>query len=256
MIQGNTKEQLFKSPYEWCLYYNVRPYEPENWGRASNEFSFGHFHESNIKEADFLDRLKDVKHKENSRPRKMDEFLELRMYGLVIYQLTGIQTGIQFQHAVTEYQRYLGTTTDDLGCRLEIGNRYGLWADKWKTSILLNGGTTNDSEQYVGSKQKYLAELRDNGVHVQTFREPDLGNVLTAMCFIVDERVFDTESYPSFEPTPKPYAPNYTPNTKTIKAWEDDNARNYNKWVEKIGGESNAFLREFTSPRNLKLATN
>ena len=30
--------------------------------------------------------------------------LELRMYGLVNYQLTGIQKGIQFLHAVVEYQ--------------------------------------------------------------------------------------------------------------------------------------------------------
>ena len=31
------------------------------------------------------------------------ENLELRMYGLVNYQLTGIQQGIQFLHGVVEY---------------------------------------------------------------------------------------------------------------------------------------------------------
>ena len=82
------------TPYDWCLKYNVRPYEPENWSLASNDVSFGHFHETKITEADFLYRLKKVEYKENSKPRKMEEFLELRMYGLVIYQLMGIQKGI------------------------------------------------------------------------------------------------------------------------------------------------------------------
>ena len=239
MIQENTK--IKQTPYEWCLYYNVRPYEPENWGRASNEFSFGHFHESNIKEEDFVDRLKDVKHKENSRPRKMDEFLELKMYGLVIYQLTGMQKGIQFKHVGDEYENNLPDETDPRKIT------YRNWVNKWKTVIVLDGGTTNsgDCEDFgIGSLQKYLVELRDNGIHVDTFCEPDLNNAMTAICFIADERVFLKDDYPSFEPTPKPYSPNYVPNAETIQAWEDDNARNYKKWVEKIGGSKNAFLRE------------
>lgn len=241
-----------KSPYEWCLQYNVRPYEPENWCGISDKVSFGHFHKTEIGEEDFLDRLKDVKHKENSRPRKMDEFLELRMYGLVIYQLTGIQTGIQFQHAVTDYGREMEEldTFNNKG-DADLQNRYRRWADNWKTSIVLNGGSTNDSPDYVGTMQQHLAALIDNGIYTQEFREPDLGNCLTAICFIVDERVFDTKSYPSFEPTPKPYSPNYTPNAETLKAWEDDNERNYNKWVEKIGGAENAFLREFLDGKRL-----
>jgi hypothetical protein len=35
----------------------------------------------------------------------MEKNLELRMYGLVNYQLTGIQKGIQFLHGVVEYSQ-------------------------------------------------------------------------------------------------------------------------------------------------------
>tara|TARA_R110000868_G_scaffold401649_2_gene677269 strand:- start:6487 stop:7266 length:780 start_codon:yes stop_codon:yes gene_type:complete len=254
---GKVETWTMKVPYDWCLEFNVRPYEPENWGLSSDIYSFGHFHETMMTEEDFLSRLADVKHKTNSRPRKMDEYLELRMYGLVIYQLMGIQQGIQFQHAVTDYQRFLGSTVGEIESnfsRVELGNRYGRWADNWKTSILLNGGTTNDSEQYVGSMQKHLAELRDNGVLVQIFREPDLGNCLTAMCFLVDERVFDRESYLDFTNSPYTWDSKHVPNDATFKKWEDDNTNNYERWVEEVGGPKNAFLREFMVGK--KLATN
>jgi len=259
MIQELGKEESWtqKSPYEWCLEFNVRPFEPQYWNMTGLEDRLSNysFHASICTKEEFLEELECHDHKENSRPRKMDELLEMKMYGLVIYQLMGIQQGIQFQHAVTDYGRSMETMVPLNNAEsAELKNRYQRWADKWKTSIILNGGTTNsgDCEDFgIGSLQKHLIELRDNGVHVDTFCEPDLNNAMTAICFIADERVFLKDDYPSFEPTPKPYAPNYTPNAETIKAWEDDNARNYKKWVEKVGGPKNAFLREFLTGKRL-----
>jgi hypothetical protein len=66
------------------------------------------------------------------------EKLELRMYGLVIYQLSPIQAGIQFQHSVTRYSR------------VHDSEMYRDWADNWQTSIVLNGGTTNISPNKLG----------------------------------------------------------------------------------------------------------
>lgn len=59
--------------------------------------------------------------------------LEYRMYGLVPYNLSPIQQGIQFGHGVVEYMRtyYPAPPCDS-------------WADNDKTFIILNGGTTND----------------------------------------------------------------------------------------------------------------
>ena len=39
----------------------------------------------------------------------------------------------------------------------------------------------------------------DNNVEFAQFNEPDLGDQLTAVVFIVDERVFNRKEYPNFE---------------------------------------------------------
>lgn len=110
---------------------------------------------------------------------------ELRMYGLVNYQLSDIQKGIQFGHAVVEY---ISTYKDDPQCND--------WVKNWKTFIILNGGTTNSHPHFLGTLNKHLVTLKNNKIKVVTFQEPDLGNQLTAVVFLVDERVFNKEKYP------------------------------------------------------------
>ena len=78
--------------------------------------------------------------------------LELRMYGMVNYQLTGIQMGIQFLHAVSDYGQLVKKLKGE-----EL-KKYDDWADNWKTVILLNGGTTNNrivDEVYFGTINRY-----------------------------------------------------------------------------------------------------
>ncbi len=118
------------------------------------------------------------------------------MYGLVNYQLSGIQKGIQFGHAVVEYSR------NRQGIK-NMETLYNEWADNWKTFIILNGGTTNTKTSIedgmpFGSLNKHLLMLHDIGIPVATFHEPDLGDQLTAIVFIVDERVFNKAKYPDF----------------------------------------------------------
>lgn len=185
------------------------------------------------------------------------EKLEFRMYGLVNYQLSGIQKGIQFGHAVVEYGLTIGNTEE-----------YQKWAKEDKTFIILNGGTTNDKPdittgEYKGTLNQHKEKLKLNRVSIATFKEPDLGDQLTAVVFLVDERVFNKEKYPDFKdyviskigtqehelqkesfliktegkenPTPENIYPNF-----------------YKKWVYKIGGEKNVFLRQFL--KNFRLA--
>lgn len=108
--------------------------------------------------------------------------LELRMYGLVPYNISPIQQGIQFGHAVVEYAQKHFKDKD-----------YQEWAWRWKTFIILNGGTTNSER---GSMQKHLVELEKNKIKFATFYEPDLNDTLTAIVFLVDESVFNKEKYP------------------------------------------------------------
>jgi hypothetical protein len=121
--------------------------------------------------------------------------LELRMYGLVAYQLSGsIHAGIQFGHAVVEY----GRLCDSIEIQQKL---YNDWADNWKTFIILNGGTTNTKISLtdgmpLGSLNKRMFTLLEIGIPFATFYEPDLGDQLTAIVFIVDERVFKKTKYP------------------------------------------------------------
>ena len=121
--------------------------------------------------------------------------LELRMYGMVNYQLTGIQAGIQFAHAIVDYGQYVKKLGEH---KSSLNKQYDNWADNWKTVILLNGGTTNNNPDKLGTLNKHLQALKDNNIPCQDFYEPDLGDQLTAICFLVDERVFNKEKYPDF----------------------------------------------------------
>jgi hypothetical protein len=166
----------------------------------------------------------------------MEQKLELRMYGLVPYNMSPIQQGIQFGHAVVDY----GQTVKGIPPHQKI---YNEWADEWKTFIILNGGTTNNNPNKLGTLNKHLQTLRDNSIVCQDFYEPDLGDQLTAVVFIVDERVFNKELYPDFIPQKYPYS--YTPSVEEQLSLDMGNEIDYKKWVENIGGEKNVFLREF-----------
>lgn len=161
--------------------------------------------------------------------------LELRMYGLVNYQLTGIQMGIQYGHAVVRYGQMIKKSDN-----VEELNKYNDWADNYETFIILNGGTTNTNLSKLGTLNKHLQALKDNNILCQDFYEPDLGDQLTSVVFIVDERVFNYVDYPQFEPS-------------VIASFNKSKYdREYKGWVKKMGGEKNVFLRNFL--KNFKLA--
>ena len=113
--------------------------------------------------------------------------MRYRMYGLVAYQLSGtIHAGIQYGHAVIEY-----------GLKKQgESNNFLDWAENDKTFIILNGGTTNDNQGRLGSLNTHLETLKSMGIKVATFHEPDLGDQLTAVVFLVPETVYDEELYP------------------------------------------------------------
>jgi len=119
----------------------------------------------------------------------MREKVKYRMYGLVPYNISPIQQGIQFGHAVVEYGLEYGHKSDD---------PYLQWARNDKTFIILNGGTTNRNEDHWGTLNQSVLELGRLRVQYTTFYEPDLGDQLTAIVFLVDERVWDKDKYPEF----------------------------------------------------------
>ncbi len=160
----------------------------------------------------------------------MKNNLEYRLYGFVPYNLSEIQKGIQYAHGVVEY-----------GLKYFKDKDYQLWAKKQKTFIILGGGNTNNGEEphsyamhddpYVGTMQQIHKELKSNGIKCSTFFEPDLNDALTAIVFLVDERVFNKNEYQDYE--------------------NIIDGETYKEWLKKIGGKNNEFLREFLSKYRL-----
>lgn len=231
-----------KTGYDWCLSGNMRILDVMSWDTDMMSCEASYYTEK-ITSEEFLRRIGLCKVKANSTPRKTDMYLEYRMYGIVPYNLSPIQQGIQFGHAVVEY----GQTVKGLPNLEKI---YDKWAKQDKTFIILNGGTTNNTPDKLGTLNQHLRTLTDNGVGTSVFHEPDLGDQLTAVVFLVDERVFNRTLYPDFQEEKLPYGVR-KPSKKAETELEERNEANYQKWVEKIGGPKNAFLREFLKPLRL-----
>ena len=194
----------------------------------------------------------------------MKNELELRMYGFVPYNISEIQKGIQFGHAVVEYALE----------NFNVG-QYLDWAKYWKTFIILNGGTSNhsmnryhhDENEYQGTMEDTLEVLMLNEVNLATFYEPDLNDMLSAIVFIIDERVFNRKDYPDFGDwvitNHFSYLQDNMMNSNKIERMRKDGyfligsdkeKKLYSDWVDFVGGEKNVFLRDFLNPNKVKLA--
>ena len=184
-----------------------------------------------------------------------EKILEYRMYFFTIYQLTGIQTGIQAGHVSLEYAYKYGQSDE---FKNFMNN---------KTWIILNGGTTNDERDFdgiaLGTLNQIGDQLNENNIEFAFFREPDLNNALTALCFICDERVFNRKDYPDFVDyilDIKMYAEAKATSTaenmimlkiKTNEELISMFPEYYKEWVRFVGGIKNVFLRELIKDKKL-----
>lgn len=173
---------------------------------------------------------------------------EYRMYGFVAYNLGTIHKGIQFAHAVAEYARYYNLTPD-----------YINWFVNHKTMVILDGGTTNDSglvgkyDREVGTlNQIHINLFGKEKVNVGVFYEEDLGDQLTAICFIADERVFNLDKYP--DPVNIPYT-KFTDHTAARTHVMDLIGETaFQQYVDSLGGDQ-AFAKRFYIRKFSKLAS-
>jgi hypothetical protein len=161
-----------------------------------------------------------------------------RMYFFVPYNLSPIQQGIQAGHAAIEYSiEFQGTP------------EYKRWSQHDKTFIILNGGTTNTNLERLGSLNEIERTLFDRKVNYSTFYEPDLGDQLTAVVLLADDRVWDREKYPDFS------------GSYISAGWGSPKPANfdgeYDRWMRQFGGsmeeiEQILFLRDYL--KKFKLA--
>ena len=96
-----------------------------------------------------------------------------RMYFFVMYNLSGIQKGIQAGHAALEYAEMFFNTWE-----------YKEFINNHKTFIVLSGG---------GSQDMILREqeLKNLGFNYAVFTEPDLNMSRSAIAFLVPENIYN-----------------------------------------------------------------
>ena len=181
--------------------------------------------------------------------------MELRMYFFVPYNLSPIQQGIQAGHAAQQYDLNFRDNFQTIDF---ISNH--------KTWIILNGGTTNESEESPGTMQMIMDEIlvfnehHGRDINLAWFHEPDLNDAMTAFCFVCEEPVFNYEDYPDLADYIKgTQFPGKTLNdVKHINnLWSYDELREafptvYPIWEKELmGGPKNVFLRQLLKGKKL-----
>jgi len=181
--------------------------------------------------------------------------LEFRAYFFVPYNISSMQRGIQAKHAFDEFLLAYGRRNPD----------HIVWdyMKNHKTVIILNGGTTNSRREIgTGIVQGTLDQIGDslleNNIEFSYFKEPDLNNALTAVCFLADERIWNYEDYPDFlnwvlkniwydEPSQRIVELRMMSTEELISMIPE----HYEEWVEFLGGGKNVFLRELIRGKKL-----
>jgi len=180
--------------------------------------------------------------------------LEKRLYFFVPYNISPIQQAIQAGHAALEYAH-----------KYKDDPEYIDFVENWKTWIILNGGTTNSQRDFdsvsLGSLNQIADQLLEKGVKFHYFKEPDLEDALTAVCFLCDEKVFNYTDYPDFHEwiinqdiidEDQKLNSFLELRNKTPEKLKELFPGMYPLWVRQMGGEENLFLRQLL--RNKKLA--
>jgi hypothetical protein len=178
----------------------------------------------------------------------MDEKpLKYKMYEIVIYNISGMQAGIQGSHAKDQFEIKYGHTPE-----------YKEWLHNCKTVIVLDGGTTNDGihscygeTPEIGTMQEHISALRLKDIPHAFFKEPDLNNAMTAIAFIADERVFNNVDYPRYidfcrtkmEDWEFEYA--FKSGNYDIYEVQSRFAILTSQWQSLVGGYKNGFLKEW-----------
>ena len=175
-----------------------------------------------------------------------------RMYGFTPYNMSPIQKAIQFGHAVVEYMVKYRTSLNSsavINC-LE-------WAEKNKTFIILNGGTTNMNIDRFGTMNMHLEFLQDEFPDwpLATFHEPDFGDQLTAVVFLVPEQVYNKKKFPDWIDVVRLFPECEEFQSENLRdyaeAMKNEEHELYLAWVKNTGGDQIVKMREFIQPFKL-----
>jgi hypothetical protein len=148
------------------------------------------------------------------------------MYSIVLRHLSGIQKGIQHGHSKDAFEMQYSKTPE-----------YQQWLKEDKTVVVLETHSTD-------SMREIISTLMLEKINFAFFAEPDLGNNYTSISLLVEEEVWDFDTYPN-EPF-EFFAPGATPVQLREGRRAAQLAANQIKYGKRI-----AFLKQFTRDYNL-----
>ena len=148
-----------------------------------------------------------------------------KMYGIVCNNISSLQKGIQFGKSIVEY-----------ATKYVSNDQYKKWASGDKQVMLYDGGSTNSRRfdgKYIGSMNRYLDELDKHKIEFVSFYQKDLGDQLTCICLLLDERIWDTEKFNDYD---GPFID---------KHGKDPSQIPYNYWRSKFGNNEEEINKIF-----------
>ena len=153
------------------------------------------------------------------------------MYVLALSSLSSIQKGIQAMHALEEYHIIYGGTKE-----------LYKWGRNDKGIKILNVESLNELTEIKN-------ELTKREIRFSCFNEESLGGLLTALCLIVEDKVYDYKQYPDYHTWCFNNCIEAEIMIPTNPPMFERNEKNYRKWLEFIGGENNEFLKEILNSK-------
>lgn len=159
---------------------------------------------------------------------------EMRMYCIVMYNISTMQKGVQAAHCCLEYANKYRNDSDLIK-----------YVEEDKTMIILDGGSSSDLVELD-------KVLKENEIKYASFIEPDLNNAISCVCFLADERVWNRREYPNREEFVEKYRletfDTWFINDSFLEEWSDEADKEY---LEMIGGEKNEMLRNIIQYKKL-----
>ena len=145
--------------------------------------------------------------------------IRYRMYLVAEHHLSQTQKVIQGTHALVEYQLMYGV--------YGTGEDYLTWANRDKTIVCLDGGNWPEL-------QADYNRIKELGIPVAKFEEPDMNGLMTAYAVLASEFVWDRKAHPDLNDDMRPYVGNMP---DLIDAW--------------FGSLNNLYLRDILMSKRL-----
>ena len=167
-----------------------------------------------------------------------EEMLEWRMYFFVPHlYLSDKQIGIQSGHCALRYALDAYKYDDN--------PQVWEFIEDHETFIIL-GAYDSPNMEIIRE------ELEESGIKFAAFNEPGINEALTALCFLVDERVFDWKTYPPYHKYRAERAEGFTEgfDLDFDEIYPED-AVDCDEYVDFVGGTKNVILKGLIYGKNL-----